>query len=429
MMDKKLRRSRSDRKIGGVFGGLSEYLGIDANVLRIIYVVLIIISWKTMIGVIAYIIALFIIPSEDTSYDEVIDRHNQKMKDKYDRHERKMQSKSERIKQAQATHSERAKEMQQRHIERAREMRGRHGQHRQNRMNQRMNMENNIHGNQKTARPRPIREFEFNNTTFRTMELKIATGDIIIRAWDKDDVKMRTVLSVHNKARAIQQLSEEKLWDYFFSQTTLDMSNDRFVFESKNDALKTDIVLTIPKRAYEQVRIQLLNGNLKYDDMEVDDSTLKVRHGDIRSTGTAGKFLVASTEDGEILFKSGKVENIDLHTTKGDISITGDFQTTVAVAEHGDVGYILQNDQATAADLKAPHGDLRIQIPATWNVNGTLGTKREKIYFDLKNAKVWDESNKSLVFTQNSEEMSVATLQAAVDNGIIKITELEEKQV
>ncbi|EUJ52199.1 PspC domain-containing protein [Listeria rocourtiae FSL F6-920] len=379
-MNKKLRRSRSDRKIGGVFGGLSEYLGIDANVLRIIYVVLIIISWKTMIGVIAYIIALFLIPSEDTSYDEVIDRHNQKMKDKYDRHERRMESKSERIKQAQAAHTERAKEMQRRHIERAKEMRGRHGAHRQNHGN----MGNRMHSNQKTARPRPIREFEFNNTTFRTMELKIATGDIIIRAWDKEDMKMRTVLSVHNKARAIQQLSEEKLWDYFFGQTTLDMSNDRFVFESKNDALKTDIVLTIPKRVYEQVRIQLLNGNLKYDDMEVDDSTLKVRHGDIRSTGAAGKFLVASTEDGEILFKSGKVENIELHTAKGDVSVTGDFQTTVAVAEQGDVGYILQNDKATAADLKAPNGDIRIQVPATWNVDGTLGTKREKIYFDLK---------------------------------------------
>ncbi|MBC1649766.1 PspC domain-containing protein [Listeria booriae] len=422
-MDKKLRRSRSDRKIGGVFGGLSDYLGIDATVLRVIYVILIIISWKTMIGVIAYIIALFIIPSEDASYDDVIDRHNQKMKDKYDRHEKRMQSKSERIQQAQAMHTERAKEMQQRHRERAQATRERHQNN-----NCRKSHNRPVHPSQKTARPRPVREFEFNNTTFRTMSLKVATGDIIIRTWDKEDVKMRAVLAVHNKARAIQQLSEEKLWDYFFTQTTLDMSNDRFVFESKNDALKTDIVLTIPKRAYEQVKIHLLNGTLKYDDITVDDSTLKVRHGDIRSTGTAGKFLVASTDDGEILFKSGQVENIELRTTKGDVSVTGDFQTTVAVAEQGDVAYILQNDQATAADLKAPHGDIRIQVPATWKVDGTLGTKREKIYFDLKNAKVWDESNKSLVFTQNPEEMSVATLQAAVENGIIKITELEENQ-
>ncbi|MBC1500392.1 PspC domain-containing protein [Listeria weihenstephanensis] len=424
-MDKKLRRSRSDRKIGGVFGGLSEYLGIDANILRIIYVVLIIISWKTMIGVIAYIIALFLIPSDNASYEDTIDRHKRKMQDKYNRHEQRMQSKSERVKQAQQMHSERAKEMQERHLDRARAMRERHNHGNRHRPN----MEAKERPAQTAPRPRPIREFEFNNTTFRTMQLKVATGDIIIRAWDKEDVKMRTVLSVHSKARAVQQLSEDKLWDYFFTQTTLDMSNDRFVFESKNDALKTDIVLTIPKRAYEQVRIHLLNGNLKYDDMEADDATLKIRNGDIRSSGTAGKFLVASTDDGEILLKSGQVENVELRTLKGDVSIAGDFKTTVAVAEQGDVGYILQNDEATAADLKAPHGDIRIQIPATWKVDGTLGTKREKIYFDLKNAKVWDESNKSLVFTQNPEEMSVATLQAAVDNGIIKITELEEKQV
>ncbi|EUJ40432.1 hypothetical protein PWEIH_04201 [Listeria weihenstephanensis FSL R9-0317] len=378
-MDKKLRRSRSDRKIGGVFGGLSEYLGIDANILRIIYVVLIIISWKTMIGVIAYIIALFLIPSDNASYEDTIDRHKRKMQDKYNRHEQRMQSKSERVKQAQQMHSERAKEMQERHLDRARAMRERHNHGNRHRPN----MEAKARPAQTAPRPRPIREFEFNNTTFRTMQLKVATGDIIIRAWDKEDVKMRTVLSVHSKARAVQQLSEDKLWDYFFTQTTLDMSNDRFVFESKNDALKTDIVLTIPKRAYEQVRIHLLNGNLKYDDMEADDATLKIRNGDIRSSGTAGKFLVASTDDGEILLKSGQVENVELRTLKGDVSIAGDFKTTVAVAEQGDVGYILQNDEATAADLKAPHGDIRIQIPATWKVDGTLGTKREKKFISI----------------------------------------------
>ncbi|MBA5844900.1 hypothetical protein H3291_29760, partial [Escherichia coli] len=75
----------------------------------------------------------------------------------------------------------------------------------------------------------------------------------------------RAVLAVHEKARSIRQLSEEKLWDYFFSQTMLDISPDNFTFESKNELLKTDLVITIPKRLYEQVKIQLLNGNLKYD--------------------------------------------------------------------------------------------------------------------------------------------------------------------
>lgn len=39
-MEKKLYRSATDRKICGVLGGLAEYLGMDATVLRIIYVLL-----------------------------------------------------------------------------------------------------------------------------------------------------------------------------------------------------------------------------------------------------------------------------------------------------------------------------------------------------------------------------------------------------
>lgn len=63
--------------------------------------------------------------------------------------------------------------------------------------------------------------------------------------------------------------------DYFFSQTMLDISPDNFTFESKNELLKTDLVVTIPKRLYEQVKIQLLNGNLKYDDTAAEDAIIK----------------------------------------------------------------------------------------------------------------------------------------------------------
>ncbi|MBA5759750.1 DUF4097 domain-containing protein, partial [Escherichia coli] len=124
------------------------------------------------------------------------------------------------------------------------------------------------------------------------------------------------VLAVHEKARSIRQLSEEKLWDYFFSQTMLDISPDNFTFESKNELLKTDLVVTIPKRLYEQVKIQLLNGNLKYDDTAAEDAIIKTRHGDIRSSGASGKFLSTESADGEIFFKRSTVENVDMSTAK-----------------------------------------------------------------------------------------------------------------
>lgn len=57
---KKLTKSRSNRMICGVCGGLAEYLNIDATVIRIALVLLAF----TTTGIIAYIVAAIIMPDE-----------------------------------------------------------------------------------------------------------------------------------------------------------------------------------------------------------------------------------------------------------------------------------------------------------------------------------------------------------------------------
>ena len=60
---KKLYRSRTNRMVGGVIGGLADYLGIDATVLRIVYALLTIFTgffW----GIVLYVLAMIIVPDE-----------------------------------------------------------------------------------------------------------------------------------------------------------------------------------------------------------------------------------------------------------------------------------------------------------------------------------------------------------------------------
>lgn len=38
-MEKKLRKSKTDKKICGVCGGLAEYFGIDSTIIRIVWLV------------------------------------------------------------------------------------------------------------------------------------------------------------------------------------------------------------------------------------------------------------------------------------------------------------------------------------------------------------------------------------------------------
>lgn len=60
---KKLKRSRVNRMVCGVCGGLGEYVGIDPTVVRIIWLIASICSVGT--GFVAYLIAAIVIPDED----------------------------------------------------------------------------------------------------------------------------------------------------------------------------------------------------------------------------------------------------------------------------------------------------------------------------------------------------------------------------
>jgi phage shock protein C len=58
-----LFRSESDRRIAGVCGGLAEYFGVDPTIVRLAWVVISIVAGAVVFGVIAYLIAWFVIPS------------------------------------------------------------------------------------------------------------------------------------------------------------------------------------------------------------------------------------------------------------------------------------------------------------------------------------------------------------------------------
>ena len=64
-MEKKLYKSLKDRKIAGVCGGIAEYLNIDSNVIRIIWVVF---AFGFGTGILAYIICALILSDNPSEY-------------------------------------------------------------------------------------------------------------------------------------------------------------------------------------------------------------------------------------------------------------------------------------------------------------------------------------------------------------------------
>ncbi|MFO7322041.1 MAG: PspC domain-containing protein [Chloroflexota bacterium] len=66
-MQKRLYRSRTDRMIAGVCGGIGEYFGIDPTVVRLAAVLLAMAGGP---GLLLYIILAVIIPEEPVGYEK-----------------------------------------------------------------------------------------------------------------------------------------------------------------------------------------------------------------------------------------------------------------------------------------------------------------------------------------------------------------------
>ena len=77
MKTKKLYRSKANRVFFGVIGGLGEYFGVDATLLRLAWL-LIVIFTGILPGILVYLLAVLIVPkspvpnpqSEDKSSDD-----------------------------------------------------------------------------------------------------------------------------------------------------------------------------------------------------------------------------------------------------------------------------------------------------------------------------------------------------------------------
>ena len=59
---KRLYRSKRDQMICGVCGGIAEYLGVDPTIVRLVWAIF---SLAAGTGILLYILAALIMPSED----------------------------------------------------------------------------------------------------------------------------------------------------------------------------------------------------------------------------------------------------------------------------------------------------------------------------------------------------------------------------
>ena len=70
MDPRRLYRSRTDRVIGGVCGGLAQFFTIDATIIRLLFVFAVLFGGTSLL---VYLVMLLVVPEEPLPKDDVID--------------------------------------------------------------------------------------------------------------------------------------------------------------------------------------------------------------------------------------------------------------------------------------------------------------------------------------------------------------------
>ena len=68
METNRMRRSRTDKMIAGVCGGLGDYFNIDSTLIRLVFVILL---FAQGVGAILYLVLWIVLPSDEASGDDV----------------------------------------------------------------------------------------------------------------------------------------------------------------------------------------------------------------------------------------------------------------------------------------------------------------------------------------------------------------------
>jgi phage shock protein PspC (stress-responsive transcriptional regulator) len=71
LVKKRLSRSETDKQLAGVCGGIAEYFGIDSTIVRLVAVILAIYPGAVIGGIVAYLIAWFIMPEDSRTLQPV----------------------------------------------------------------------------------------------------------------------------------------------------------------------------------------------------------------------------------------------------------------------------------------------------------------------------------------------------------------------
>ena len=258
--------------------------------------------------------------------------------------------------------------------------------------------------------------FEYDETAATIIDVKVANGDIQLKAWDEPGVKVDAKIKLYGKMTAATP------FDAFSERSQITVDDDHISFQVPNKRVRADLTFYLPRRMYDHVSIKLLNGDVLVNELEAKDVYTKSTNGSIDFQMIQATMLEIDGVNGSITVRDGKVLDSIIETVNGTVTMTTTPQTLGVSLVNGDIRLTLNDTNVKRIDASSVNGNVKIAVPVELSMEGEAKTSLGSINSRMTDYEVVrekkDRMNQMLQFRRITDE-ELAQIQLSTTTGSI----------
>lgn len=244
-------------------------------------------------------------------------------------------------------------------------------------------------------------DFVYEDAQATILDIKNANGAVKLTSWDKDDIKVAANIKLYGKMEEADQLTS------FLKRSHIEVTDDRFVFQVPNKRVQADLQIYLPKRTYDHVTMNLLNGNIEIKDFSGKDIYLKTTNGETSLSNIDATMIEFEGVNGSVELTDSKLREALFSTVNGSVTLNANVQAGDLSTVNGSVKATLHNDDLHRLDASSVHGTVKIAVENTLDFHGVAKTRLGTVNTRVANLEIMDEkttTGKRLNFKRGDTE-------------------------
>lgn len=265
-------------------------------------------------------------------------------------------------------------------------------------------------------------EFYYEAPAASILDIKAANGNVTLKTWDSDDVKVEAKIKLYGKMGA-------EPFEAFSERSQIEVNEDHISFQIPNKRVRADLVFYLPKRVYDHAAIKLLNGNIMIETLEAKDIYTKSTNGNIIVNQLTATMLEVEGVNGNIDIRNGNILDSIIETVNGTVTFGATPENLSVSLVNGDVRLTIKEDNLKKVEASSVNGNVKVALPDSIGLEGHAKTSLGSINSRLSNYEVVREkkerTNQMLQFRRVSDD-EIAQVQLSTTTGSIYLKDTDK---